>query len=80
MILRLSGEGDSGEPGASAGDLYVVIHLMEHKYFKRVDYDCLLYTSCNTVVEVHRHGYALDSKVIRPTMVSVAKEPKESEK
>jgi len=35
---------------------------------------------CNTVVEVHRHGYALDSKVIRPTMVSVAKEPKESEK
>jgi molecular chaperone GrpE len=35
---------------------------------------------CNTVVEVHRHGYALDSKVIRPTMVSVAKEPKESKK
>jgi molecular chaperone GrpE len=35
---------------------------------------------CNTVVEVHRHGYALDSKVIRPTMVSVAKEPEESEK
>jgi molecular chaperone GrpE len=34
----------------------------------------------NTVVEVHRHGYALDSKVIRPTMVSVAKEPEESEK
>jgi molecular chaperone DnaJ len=41
MILRLNGEGDSGEPGASAGDLYVVIHLMEHKYFKRVDYDVI---------------------------------------
>ena len=35
---------------------------------------------CNTVVEVHRHGYALDSKVIRPTMVSVAKEPDEPKK
>ena len=35
---------------------------------------------CNTVVEVHRHGYALDSKIIRPTMVSVAKEPEESKK
>jgi len=35
---------------------------------------------CNTIVEVHRHGYSLDSKVIRPTRVSVAKEPEESEK
>jgi len=41
MSLRLSGEGDSGEPGAPAGDLYVVIHVMEHKYFKRVDYDVI---------------------------------------
>ncbi len=41
MTLRLSGEGDSGEPGAPAGDLYVVTHVMEHKYFKRVDYDVI---------------------------------------
>ncbi len=41
MVLRLSGEGDSGEPGAPAGDLYVVMHLMEHRYFKRVDYDVI---------------------------------------
>ena len=41
MSLRLSGEGDSGEPGAPAGDLYVVLHVMEHKYFKRVDYDVI---------------------------------------
>jgi molecular chaperone DnaJ len=41
MTLRLSGEGNSGEPGAFAGDLYVVIHVMEHRYFKRVDYDVI---------------------------------------
>jgi molecular chaperone DnaJ len=41
MHLRLSGEGDSGEPGAPPGDLYVVIHVMEHPYFKRVDYDVI---------------------------------------
>lgn len=41
MSLRLNGEGDSGEPGASPGDLYVVLHVMEHKYFKRVDYDVI---------------------------------------
>jgi molecular chaperone DnaJ len=41
MTLRLSGEGDSGQPGAPPGDLYVVIHVMDHKYFKRVDYDVI---------------------------------------
>ena len=41
MTLRLSGEGDSGEPGAPSGDLYVVVHVMEHRYFKRVDYDVI---------------------------------------
>ncbi|AKB24420.1 Chaperone protein DnaJ [Methanosarcina sp. MTP4] len=39
--LRLSGEGEAGEPGAPTGDLYVVIHVMEHRYFKRVDYDVI---------------------------------------
>jgi molecular chaperone DnaJ len=41
MSLRLSGEGDSGEPGAPSGDLYVVLHVKEHSYFKRVDYDVI---------------------------------------
>lgn len=41
MTLRLSGEGDAGEPGAPSGDLYIIIHVMEHKYFKRVDYDVI---------------------------------------
>ncbi len=41
MTLRLSGEGDAGEPGAPSGDLYIIVHVMEHKYFKRVDYDVI---------------------------------------
>ncbi len=41
MTLRLSGEGNTGEPGAPSGDLYVVVHVMEHRYFKRVDYDVI---------------------------------------
>ncbi|MGD9778036.1 MAG: DnaJ C-terminal domain-containing protein, partial [Methanosarcina sp.] len=38
---RLSGEGDAGEPGAPSGDLYIIVHVKEHKYFKRVDYDVI---------------------------------------
>lgn len=33
----------------------------------------------NTIVEVYKAGYALNSKVIRPAMVSVAKNPDETE-
>ncbi len=33
--LRLQGEGEPGDPGAPAGDLYVFIHVKEHEIFKR---------------------------------------------
>ncbi|MBI2523216.1 molecular chaperone DnaJ [Candidatus Woesearchaeota archaeon] len=33
--LRVAGEGEAGERGAPAGDLYVVIHLKEHGTFER---------------------------------------------
>ena len=33
--LRVRGEGESGEPGAPPGDLYVIIHVREHAFFKR---------------------------------------------
>jgi len=33
--IRLSGEGDLGEPGARPGDLYVQIHVRPHPIFKR---------------------------------------------
>lgn len=33
--IRLGGEGDSGYKGGPSGDLYVVIHVMPHEFFKR---------------------------------------------
>ncbi|MGH8553640.1 MAG: molecular chaperone DnaJ, partial [Methylococcales bacterium] len=33
--IRLQGEGEAGEKGARAGDLYVQIHVKEHSIFKR---------------------------------------------
>jgi len=35
MSLRVSGEGDVGEPGGPRGDLYVIIREREHKVFQR---------------------------------------------
>lgn len=37
--LRLRGEGEEGENGGPNGDLYVFIHVEEHEFFKRHDYD-----------------------------------------
>jgi molecular chaperone DnaJ len=39
--LKLSGQGDAGTNGGPAGDLYVLIHLQEHEFFKRDEYDVL---------------------------------------
>ena len=39
--LRLQGEGELGDRGAPPGDLYVVIHVGEHEFFRR-DGDDLL--------------------------------------
>ncbi|NMH58839.1 molecular chaperone DnaJ [Alteromonas ponticola] len=33
--IRLTGEGEAGENGAPAGDLYVQVHVREHKIFQR---------------------------------------------
>ncbi|MCW8091437.1 molecular chaperone DnaJ [Alteromonas sp. ASW11-130] len=33
--IRLSGEGEAGENGAPAGDLYVQVHVKDHKIFQR---------------------------------------------
>ncbi|SDP18898.1 molecular chaperone DnaJ [Desulforhopalus singaporensis] len=33
--MRLRGEGEGGRRGGSSGDLYVVIHVVEHEFFKR---------------------------------------------
>ena len=33
--LRVSGEGEAGEKGAEAGDLYIIIHVKDHEIFER---------------------------------------------
>ncbi len=33
--IRVSGEGEAGTNGGPAGDLFIVIHVKQHKYFKR---------------------------------------------
>jgi len=33
--LRISGEGEAGQRGASQGDLYIVLHMKPHKTFER---------------------------------------------
>ncbi|CAG0901920.1 unnamed protein product [Cyprideis torosa] len=33
--MRLSGEGEGGRRGGSSGDLYIVIYVEEHEFFKR---------------------------------------------
>jgi molecular chaperone DnaJ len=33
--LRIGGEGDAGANGGPAGDLYLVIHILPHEFFKR---------------------------------------------
>lgn len=33
--LRMSGEGEAGDKGAPPGDLYILIRVKKHKYFKR---------------------------------------------
>jgi len=39
--LKLSGQGDSGMNGGPSGDLYVLIHIEEHEFFKRDEYDVI---------------------------------------
>jgi molecular chaperone DnaJ len=39
--LKLSGQGDAGTNGGPSGDLYVLIHIQEHEFFKRDEYDVL---------------------------------------
>ncbi|RME78730.1 molecular chaperone DnaJ [Candidatus Woesearchaeota archaeon] len=40
--LRLEGQGSAGENGAPPGDLYVVIHVKDHKVFERRGHDLFI--------------------------------------
>ncbi len=45
--IQVSGNGDVGERGARAGNLYVVVHVKDHPFFKRNEDDIILDISIN---------------------------------
>lgn len=60
--LRLRAEGDAGEMGTPAGDLYVVCHVLPHKIFSREDDDL------RTHVSIDIASAALGTQVQVPTI------------
>ena len=60
--LKLSGQGDAGSNGGPAGDLFVMIHLQEHEFFKREEYDVL----CEVPISFSQA--ALGSEIEVPTL------------
>jgi molecular chaperone DnaJ len=60
--LRVSGEGDAGEPGAPRGDLYVFVQQAEHKIFQRSGADVI------TEIPVSFAQMALGDSVELPTL------------
>ncbi len=47
LQIQIRNEGDSGERTAPQGNLYVVVHVSEHEFFKRKDNDVILDISIN---------------------------------
>lgn len=66
--LRLRGEGDAGESGNTAGDLYVVCHVLPHKVFTREEGDL----RCS--VSLDMASAALGTSVKVPTIDGVGAE------
>jgi molecular chaperone DnaJ len=62
LRIQIRGEGDTGEQGARPGDLYVVIHVNDHQYFKRRDSNIILDMPINVAQA------ALGDKVLVPTL------------
>ncbi|MCF8056602.1 MAG: molecular chaperone DnaJ [Desulfocapsa sp.] len=60
--MRLRGEGEGGRRGGPSGDLYVVIHVQEHEFFKRDNQTIY----CNFPISMVQA--ALGSKVDVPTI------------
>ncbi|MBI9020096.1 MAG: molecular chaperone DnaJ [Verrucomicrobia bacterium] len=64
--LRVSGRGEGGLRGGPAGDLYIVLHVREHEFFKRSDLDII----CE--IPVPFHIAALGGEVQIPTIHGAA--------
>lgn len=62
LQIQIRGEGDMGEHSAPQGNLYVVVHVTEHEFFKRKDNDIILDISVNVAQA------ALGDKLSIPTV------------
>jgi molecular chaperone DnaJ len=65
--IRLAGEGQPGENGGPNGNLYLVIRVLSHKYFRRRDNDILLDLDINIAQA------ALGAEVDVPTVDGLTK-------
>ncbi len=62
LQIQIRGEGDSGDVNAPKGNLYAVVHVQEHEYFKRKDNDIILDISINVAQA------ALGDRIFVPTV------------
>lgn len=62
LQIQIRSEGDMGERGAMQGNLYVVVHVTEHEFFKRKDNDVILDISLNVAQA------ALGDRIVVPTV------------
>jgi molecular chaperone DnaJ len=62
LQIQIKGEGDGGERGAPHGNLYVLIDVEEHTYFRRKDNDVILDITINVAQA------ALGDKIMVPTV------------
>jgi molecular chaperone DnaJ len=62
LQIQIRGEGDAGEQTAPAGNLYVIIDVEEHQFFKRKDNDIILDVTLNVAQA------ALGDKLMVPTV------------
>jgi molecular chaperone DnaJ len=62
LQIQVRGEGNAGEAGALKGNLFVVIHVKEHEFFKRRNNDVILDININVAQA------ALGDKIIVPTV------------
>ena len=62
LQIQVRSEGDMGEKDAPQGNLYVVVHVQEHEFFKRKDNDIILEISINVAQA------ALGDKITVPTV------------
>jgi molecular chaperone DnaJ len=62
LRIQVRGEGDAGDVNAPHGDLFVVVHVKEHEYFKRRDFDVIYDLNLNIAQA------ALGDKINVPTI------------